>query len=92
MGVRLYLRTDPDHAEVISVWRNFCDHVCAQLFVQHPDMSGELFLNEWRKLRDLNLTQWQAQVMYPDKQYGSTYYYLEFADAASLLAFQISWS
>ena len=89
---RLYVRANPNHEDVIPVWRNFCDHLCVQLKIQHPDLPSENFLTEWRKLRDLNLTQWQAKVMYPDNQYGSTHNYLEFADAESLLAFQLAWS
>ena len=94
MGVRLYLRADTHHAEEIPAWRNYCDYLRAQLLVQHPDLSRELLFTEWRKLRDLNLTQWQATVTYPysgDENYDPSHY-LEFADSESLLAFQLAWS
>lgn len=94
--LRLYLRTDPSipYSAVTPVWRNFCDHLNVQMHMLHPGLPDRGWQQEWNKVRDSHLAQWQAQLCPPDNQgQGSIKAsYLEFADAESLTAFELAWS
>lgn len=87
---RLYLRPDPS-AAYSDVWRNFCEHLHAQIQVLQPDLPDRAYQIEWMKYRDSHLTQWQAQLSGTGTR-AIKAAYLEFPDAESLMAFQLAWS
>lgn len=90
---RLYLGPDPS-AAYSHVWRNFCEHLHAQIQVRQPDLPDRAYQMEWKKSRDLHLAQWQAQLCSPRPTASGLIKsaYLEFPDAESLLAFELAWS
>lgn len=92
---RLYLKMKIDpamsYADVIPVWRNFCEHLHDQMKIHHEGLPDRAYQTEWRKLRDSHLTQWQAQLSGTGTR-AIKAAYLEFPDAEHLLAFELAWS
>jgi len=86
---RLYLRANPS-AAYSDVWRNFCEHVHAQMKIHHADLPDRAYQIEWMKVRDVYLTKWQAQLSGTGTR-AIKAAYLEFLDAESLIAFELAW-
>lgn len=77
-----------------SCWLNFHDHICNLLVVQYPHLFEHQKSKVWERLRDQELTKWNAELLWStdtDFPPGKRQCYLKFPDAESLLAFELAW-